>query len=409
MSESIFLNNKKYRFTTVATFYEGVHVGRKKPEPIQLCLIAIKHTERNREIVHPFSEFILEIKNNAFNSMKYRADTVVRFLNFILDKNDVYKLKSFSELNVWHGENYLTYVTQNGNSKSYFLREENHLTKFYNFLAKKELLDAKIQFVWEEMAIQGRKVTYLKSIFSNAKQPTSKGTKRPLHHIDEELLPDLLDLAARIVPRIALGIYFQCFGGLRPSEVASLSQTGITLFGPNGLNGMVLDVQTRYFDNKPRKKAAQSKRARKQNIEVFRTYLPDLYKTHLDKYLPTDGTLALFSNGKGRFISYGDYYYQFKKLMMTFIELLEKSGNTNYEIYALALKTAKAGPHIGRGIFSNLMAEILDARGLMLARGDKNEESAQAYKDNTKTSRRRTTRHLNDMLSDGMKRSKETV
>lgn len=386
VSGNIFSNNINYKFATIPTFHEEKVNRRSEPEKDQLCLIVVKHTKKNRELVHPFSEFVLEFKNKSYNTMKNRAETVVRFLNFILNNNHDYKLKSFSKLEKIHGEDYLNSLRRNGCSKSYFMREENNLTKFYYFLSKKELLDSdelkEHMFKWEETTMREKKIKYLVPIFKDAKQPSSKGENKPLHNIDEEMLPDFLDLAARITPHIALGIYLQIFGGLRPSEVVTCSTTCATLYGPYGTNGMTLDIRTRYFSKNPTRKSAHSKRGRIQNIEVFGNYLPDFYRNHIEKYLPKDDTLALFSNTRGRAMSYSVYYYQFKKLMLAFIGFLESSGNTNWEIFAMTLKTVKAGPHLGRGIFSNLMAEILDDTRLMEARGDKNPDSVRPYRVN---------------------------
>lgn len=396
-----------FKFIIVPTFHEERIKGKSEPEIYQLCLIAVKHSERDRELIHQFSDFVLELKHKAYNTMKNRAESVVRFLNYVLQKDN---LKSFSCLEIRNGENYLDHVRQNGCSKSYFLREAGTLTKFYYFLATKKLLDSKDEklqqenFKWEKRKFNGKEIKVLASIFKDIRHPSSKPPIRPLHHIEEELICFLLELALRYTPRIALGLYFQMFGGLRPSEVVNLSTTCETLYGPNGCNGMTLIVMKRYFgDNpKPQRKSSGVKQPRSQNIEVFGDYLSYLWAKHLINYTPNDGTLALFSNTKGEWMRYGVYYYQFKKLIEKFIEILSNCGNTNYEIYATNLKMLTIGPHIGRGIFSNLMAEILDCRGLMLARGDRNPESSQVYIDNTKRSRNRVSTELNNMLKEGM-------
>lgn len=381
---------------------------RNKDESLrqQLCLIAIKHVVRDKIVIHQFSEFVLKLKDKEFNTMKNRAETIVRFLNFILkakkSNKDGYKINSFAELNVFHGTDYLNSLVGDGRAGSYVNAENNNLTKFYKFLAKKNLLNeiSVDNFRFEEKKVRGKTCKVLLTIFPEADRPSTKKASKPLHHIDDDLIPVLLHLAEVITPQIALGFYFSIFGGLRGAEVCSCSKTGITLFGPDGESGINVTLNTFYPRKNPMRDSAQVKKPRVQSIEVYGDWLPRLYKKHIKKYLPNDGSLALFSDKKGQALTKPMLHYYFGKLKKTFISYLETSDNTNYQIYAVTLKTVKWGFHIGRGMFSNIFAEVATETELMLKRGDANPESSRAYKANTKASRNRVNKHLDGMYKE---------
>ena len=406
MEKVVPIEKLQYEFTLIPVLHYEVAMNQLQPDK-QVCLIGVKHPLRNRVIIHPFSGFPLQLKKKSYNAMRERAETVIRFLNFVIENNHKYKLKTFSDLNIEQGMAYLDSLVEKGVTEKYRNSEDNNLTKFYNYLAEKELLNfiTTADFTW----ILTKKGDYLATLFPDARS-TAKKNPRPLHNIKIDLLPFFLELAMMVVPRIVLGVYFQFMGGLRRSEVCNVIRAGVSPSGSYGEFGMNLWLGNTFQREDLRNRNATSvKKPRTQAIEVFSDYLPRLYKTHLENYLPTDGSGALFSNNKGQALTSRMYTYYFNKLKKAFIKELKSYKDTNLSAYALVLKTMKWGTHIGRGIFSNVMAEVTqDQVLLMLKRGDARPESSEAYMEDTEYRKKQSRDHLDNMYKKGVKKLKDT-
>jgi len=338
--------------------------------------------------------------------MKNRAETIVRFLNFVLENNLKYKITTFADLNKTHGTDYLNSLVRNERSLLYVNTEDSNLTNFYYFLANKELLNS---ISMNEFKFILNKKTQMKTaspntFFPNTENPSSKKTKRPLHTLENEFLILFLELAKKVVPENALGIYFQVMGGLRPSEVCNCTRTGISLLGQFGEFGMNVTLQTQNFRAKPSRVATSVKNPRVQSIEVFNDYLPKLYEKHIKNHLPNDGTLALFSDNRGQAITLQTYCRNFGKLKKEFINTLASSSDPRLQAYAITLQSIKWGAHIGRGIFSNIIAEITQSPIITkLKRGDKNIKSQERYMENTTTRKQQHSTAMDSMYDDGEK------
>lgn len=403
MGELISINEIGYKFIIRAAYHRKV--TNSKDELEQICLIAVQHNTLNRHFIHPFSEFVLLLKKQSYSSMKNRAETVVRFLNFILNNNNKYKLKTFADLDVNHGTDYINNLVYNKRTISYRKTEENNLTKFYYFLACKKLLNLvnkdDFKFIMNNEN-KHPKAQYLESFFPEAEHSGRKRSNRHLHTMESELLVLFLETAKVVTPRIALGVYFQVMGGLRASEVCNCTRTGNTLYGMYGEFGVDVRLQNQNFTKKPQRNATHVKKPRMQSIEVFHDYLPKLYKKHIENYLPSDGTLALFADRNGQAMTFRNYVYYFGKLKEAFIKNLEKSLNPKLQAYAITLKAIKWGTHIGRGIFSNIVSEITQSPIITkIKRGDSNIKSQEPYMENTATRKRQSAEALDKMYEEG--------
>jgi len=404
MDNIVAINKLNYKFIIKPTFH--TKITRSGNELEQLCLIGVKDNFRNRLLIHHFSEFVLKLKKRSYSSMKNRAETIVRFLNFVLENNHKYKITTFADLNKSHGTDYINNLVRNERSLSYVNTEDNNLTKFYYFLADKELLNSisttEFKFIFNKNP--QAKAGSLDTFFPDTENPSSKKTKRPLHTLQAELLVLFLELAKKFIPRNALGVYFQVMGGLRPSEVCNCTRTGISLYGQFGEFGMNVTLQTQNFRARPSRVATSVKKPRVQSIEVFNDYLPNLFQTHIKNYLPTDGTLALFSNNSGQAITLQTYCRNFGKLKKEFIKTLASSSDPKLQAYAITLQSIKWGAHIGRGIFSNIMSEVTQSPIITkLKRGDKNIKSQECYMENTPTRKQQHSTAMDRMYEDGEK------
>ncbi len=58
-----------------------------------------------------------------------------------------------------------------------------------------------------------------------------KGSKKEIiHNLKAEYIPLFINTAVEVVPEIALGVYLQCFGGLRNSGVSAIEYENISFY-----------------------------------------------------------------------------------------------------------------------------------------------------------------------------------
>ena len=183
------------------------------------------------------------------------------------------------------------------------------------------------------------------------------------------------------VPDIALGVFLQCFGGLRKSEVISLEYKNISITTVGDKKSMQLtlkdkdlreDVSTAFL--------AHCKRNRIQTVlPAYDDLLWELFEKHKKRY-KKEGCSAVFVDADGRAMTDAVYYKRFSILKERFIERLRNSDNFDAKSYAVYLSTYKWSTHLCRGIFSNLIAQGTDNIMEIAAwRGDKDLTSALSY------------------------------
>lgn len=353
-----------------------------------------------KRVVHPVTEFIHKPLNRggipSIKTQNQVANYIVNFLNFILiEKNHIYKINSIQDLLFEHGAEYLTAYGQTGRNKnnksiqkSTVIRCEKYLTKFYYFLAKKCILKhiTVNDFDIKEHTYVDLEINRVpESPFYSVKYPEDNSAidEKLLHDIPKELIIPFIHTALSYTPRIALGVAFQCFGGIREGEIVNICRTGLTPSGEFGKFGFQVKLQNRNF--RPELKSISGrgtpKKKRRQGVFPFNgELLQMLYKNHIENYKPTDGSTALFVNAEGKAMAKFTYEYYFNKLKKQFLNILSKSETPLLVNYGLELSSAKWSTHICRGIFSNLIAE--DAQNvlqIMSARGDSNPLSSLTY------------------------------
>jgi len=381
-----------------------IHDPGNEEELEQKCLIGVRYATGFTKVHGGLSEFVFVKEEADYATMRDRARTVLRLLNYVLDNNLKYQLSSLCDLDIWHGTDYLNWLTSKKVTQKYWYKEEEIINKFYYFLANRKLLNKFKLSDFTYIKIGNHRKKVLKSLFTNARRPKKRGANPLLlKNIDKELLETFFNVALRYTPRIALGVYFQVFGGFRRSEAVAANRAGISYIGSFGARGMIVQISDHIYRPDLRNVAGSGvKVPRQQKVEpVGGGLLPYLYETHLKKYATTDGTNALFALKNGKAMTPAMYSYYFKKFKHAFIKILKTSKNTQWNEYGIMLDSRKWDTHIGRGIFSNLKAEILqNSLMLMIDRGDTNRRSAQVYIQSTPQKVKERTGALDDMYMD---------
>lgn len=356
-----------------------------------------------RSRIDPVSSYLISLRGkNKPITMKRKAHTITKFLNFIFyEKHHLFKIKTFSELDIECGYAYLEYYSRTV-SRVTFNRACRELTQFYYYLAAKGILHnlRKNEFAFEEVYDPGlggkRKI--IESPFEGIPLDNNEelDEKPILHNIEMQYIPSLLNTALQYTPEIALGVYIQCFGGLRLGEVVNLTRASITPKGENCLLGMIVNIKHR----KLRKdlvhnitSGGSTKKPRRQAVyPYFDTLLSKIYREHI-KYLNRiendNSENALFLNKSGQPMTQDSYRYYFNKLKNKFIEVIRKAGINGDDAYTTEYANSieykyKWSTHIGRGIFSNMIGEVADnVLQIAQARGDKRLNSSLTYLQDT--------------------------
>lgn len=386
---------RDYRFIVSATIIE--QKIRESNIKVKRPVVELMNIKSKLVIVHCFTEFVFLWKQDSYNTMKSKANTLSRFLNFIIQNNSRYNLSNFSQLEVLHGEDYLNHLAVGGKHIDYVNSEKNTLDKFYRFLYKKELFKNCSQqceeifqrdflYIRKDKRRRNKIYPVSESIFNEYTKPSNVANQNKLHILKEEFVIPFLETAIEIEPRIALGIFFQMFGALRVSEVINLRKSQIS-FMEWGIRNVYVIIGDEIISDKI-KDITQgcNKKKRKQKIYNIGNYLPELLQKHLvtEKYFSSDGTDALFSNKKGRIMTSNRYYRYFTNVKNEFIKKLIQSSDMEIKHYGVFLKMSNWSTHIGRGIGSNFIADATENEYLVAKfRGDSCLDSSLTYTEDT--------------------------
>lgn len=378
MSNVISINsNNNLKFIVDALKLQEIDMDTGEILTEQRILIKLKNTQTGYSRIHPYTEFLNKWLNKSNKYKLNIARCLVKFLNFIYFDISKNVLPDITELTFELGIEFLNQCSKKC-SRNTVAHYERVLTNFYFFLAEKKILKHinKSDFKYIE---SGYKVTLQSPFEGKFKQGKDKKQNK-LHNLDFELIYPFIELALKEEPSIALGVYFQIFGGLRVSEVVSIEYSNISVKGANGVNGMIINLNTK--DLRPDIKTgfiAGVKSKRKQRVNSSNGLLAEIYVLHRKKY-KKDYTNAVFINAKGLPMTSDNYRYRFNKLKEKFIKELEQSNNIEYQAYAVTLRSFDWSTHLGRGVFSNMSAQVAEnATELAVSRGDKNVNSSIAY------------------------------
>lgn len=223
------------------------------------------------------------------------------------------------------------------------------------------------------------------------------------HMIPEEFILPFLETVIQVANPIALGVYCQLFGGLRQGELVNIQRNDVTSIGTFGQEGLVIKLRKRNLrlDIIDSSGSAGVKKERNQIIFPISDWLHILYKHHLENYKSKDGSDALFVNRDGKAMSGRGYRYYFEKAKEAFLNVLKNSSEPSEKVAALKLREYKWSTHIGRGIFTNLLAEeAQNPYDIALPRGDSNLSSSMVYQGNTLRMKENLENRMNDLYKD---------
>ncbi len=360
---------------------------------IQRIYIALCNTETGEYLISPFSDFLNEFAGRKPVTVSLAADIITRFLNYVIFKRN----RSIDTLTIQDGIDYLNSITETAQRKTQS-EYARYLTKFYAFLDKKKMLKAvspeELEYSTDK---EGHRV--LENPFTGRFIEGERNDAELIHNIEPEYLYTFIRTAMDEVPDIALGVFLQCFGGLRKSEVVSLEYKNIAITTVGDKKSIQLTLKDKDLrEDIPTAFLTGCKRNRIQTVlPAYDDLLWELFEKHKKQYKKV-GCSAVFVDADGRPMTDAVYYKRFCTLKDKFIERLRGSDNFDAKSYAVYLSTYKWSTHLCRGIFSNLIAQGTDnIMEIAVWRGDKNLSSALSYLTDRKQMDENALRILNEL------------
>ncbi|HDR4699669.1 site-specific integrase [Bacillus paranthracis] len=383
-----------------------ISIGRNvQREPIQKkhATLAIKIPMTKQVIIHPLTDFLFsKWKHRSYNTMKIHAQNLAVFLNFLLRKQKSYKLYSLEHLNFEHAICFLNNLTLEGKSRATVLSYRCTIKEFFIYLSKNNLNNTLSTRTEHLISSTNSIVDYINTQFEGIIVPSSERNNIE-HDIPHIYILRFLEIVFEVANPIALGVYMQIFGGLRAGEVVNIRTSDIKLIGPYGQDGLLLNVKNSInrVDIKDGSGSSYVKKPRDQLILGFRDWLRQLYKLHYQQYVKNSDTNAIFLNKKGMPMTGASYRYYFTNAKKAFINYLKQSQEPNDKIASISLSNIDWSTHIGRGIFTNMIAEVAkNPQDVALLRGDDNISSSLDYMANTKRMKTNLEHYLNQLYID---------
>ncbi|MCG7384680.1 hypothetical protein MH144_18665 [Paenibacillus sp. ACRRY] len=392
---STIIKLRKFKFIMISVWIDWGTLSDGKIIKKQFAVIALKNLTTGTHIIHPFTEFILNYwQTRKFNTQRKHALNTVKFLNYLLLNKRNMNIHSLSDLTFVEGNYYLNLLTSEGQSRGSVKDNERTLTRFYLWLINKGVSNLNINKFNKKETLYGK--YYYESPFQVIypdHRPSNVEHSFPIQYI-----PLLIEIAILVARPIALGVYLQMFGGLRAGEVVNLKRTQLRRKIVNG--DFLFEIKDQNFrtDLKDSSGSSNVKRSRNQRVFQIRDWGEALFLDHIELFAPTDKSNALFVNRDGKAMSGRSYRQYFDKLKRSFIEYLKSYGNSEDKLIAHHLSMMNWSTHIGRGTFTNILAEVAEnPYDIAFPRGDKSLLSSLSYMSRTERIRKKLEDKFNNM------------
>lgn len=344
----------------------------------QLVSIDIQIKDARISLPTPFTAFLLEYQSRKTSTVSMVASLITRFLNYLFFEMDS-PITSIAELTYQNGMDFLSSITCQSSGK---VQYAEYLTKFYYFCKNQGMAEIKD---FKEKHCSTYK-TYTENIFKGRYKVEQKEKVDDIHEIGTAYLPMLFNTARDVAPDIYLGMFFQFAGGMRVSEVVSVEYSSIRIIKEGGSMALALKLEDK--DLRPDLSSAfisKVKRNRTQIVlPIFGNKLEEAYEEHVRLYRE-ENMSAVFIDKNGNPMTANTYWKRFNRVKKEFIKRLYECPSMETKMYALFLESYKWSSHIGRGTYSNIVAQNANNIGeIAVMRGDSSLSSSLPYLNDNK-------------------------
>lgn len=368
---------EQYKFTTSIVKYNS---NGKQQDQIVIRLYDCKSKEYSKPL--PISIISRAWPGKKRKPIYDHMAQFVRMLNYLYFEMDS-PVTSLNNIIPNHVLNYFETLS-NSSGRDYVKAAERSITVALEYLWRHGMLANFHEDDWFYLT-KGRNVSiYMKALHNKYALPPVRKQSRKLHNMPFEVVLMMFELSDKYTPAISLGLYLQVFGGLRISEVCCLKASDLNYHPSIDNPRLVAHIENR--DLRPditSSNLSLAKKPRDQRIIV----VPELFQREFDinsAETARSNTSALLANSNGDAMTSSSYRGYFTRLKEKVIEALTASDDVNAMLYAEILNTSNWSSHIGRGIYSNVMADKSSTTyELATARGDSSYDSSLPYLCNT--------------------------
>lgn len=374
----------KIRFKPIIIKYKFSHIDGtiENRSTVGICLY--DEDTKRETLAQPISVVAKAWPSVKLQPLNTYMTRFVRFLNYAFFECES-PVKSIADIEPFTVLSYFTDLSMTS-GRAYVRAAEDNINKALYYLWKQGIATGFKESDFAEVSTPKGTIAYLKDVKNCYTLPPSKARNR-LHDMDTKTVLRMFDLAVRYTPRIALGLYFQIFGGLRYAEVVSLDYGKLHFNIGNNASAIYVDIED--TDMRPELRRgflSKAKKTRKQQV----IYIPDLFDTLYKlntKLTAKASSNAIFVNATGDAMTEASYARYFRVLKKHLIDSLKCDPDFKVRNYGISLESVDWGTHIGRGIYSNLVAEVAKTSAeIARARGDSSQDSSLPYlTDSSKT------------------------
>lgn len=314
---------------------------------------------------------------NKTKTLLDRTTYFVRMLNYLYFECDN-KLTNIFMVTPEQVLDYFIYLSNNS-GRYYVSNAERSITTGLYYLAECGLLKNISMNDFSYVQSGTQKVVHFNPIHNKYALPPKKPSRK-LHSIKPEVVMLMMDLAIQYTPRIALGVYFQIFGGLRASEVVMLEYSDFHYNIEKNNYKMAVSISNKNLRPDLRSSAIrQAKKPRNQRVIYVKGLFEEVNRINKSFSIKAK-TDAVFVDTKNKPMTVENYTRYFNKLKKLLIDRLEQADDISAKLYANTLSLSNWSTHIGRGIYSNIMANSSNnTYELAIARGDSSFDSSLPY------------------------------
>lgn len=347
----------------------------------QMVSIDIVNNEIGISFPTPYNAFLLQYQNRKVSTVELIANILVRFFNYLFYdmKNPI---ESIEELTLQHGIDFLSNLNCKEKEKT---QKAEYLTKFYYFCKQHDMVSLEnVQFLIKKNSFDKE---YMENIFNGKYEVINKQSPDVIHELDLKYLPLFFETIYDVAPDIYLGAFFQFAGGMRVSEIVSVEYCSIRKVKES--TKFSLSISLKDKDLRPDLATAfisKVKRKRTQVIlPIFGDALRIAFENHKENY-HKKGIAAVFIDANGNPMTANTYRNKFNKAKRAFIKRLFECEDTTAQTYALYLSSYRWSTHIGRGTYSNIVAQNANNIGeIAIMRGDSSYSSSLPYLNDNKS------------------------
>lgn len=360
----------------------------------QKVYIGLKDQNRQNILISPVTAALKVWKTQKISTQFLYAKRVVCFLNYVYFEKRL--IKRFEDINIDCVADFINSLTNEGQTRFYVSEYKRILTTFFHYIVCH--YDNVCLIYRDSFVVQKNAILAWPELNSRILLPSvSAGSERKrnkISNLDFILVLRFIELAMYEAPNCALGFYFLFFGGLRASEVCHLTDADIprrvankAYFSVN-ISDKIVNEDSKYAD------ITQNKRNRRQIV----LYIKELYDTLYADWKKNYKTGPIVQNRFGNGMTARGFTYIFEKVKKNLLQRLSESEDDEDKKLAITLSAYSWSTHIGRGVFSNMIANHSDNPYLIpVARGDKSFDSALPYLAETEKTLKNTSNIISAM------------